>query len=161
MDRFASKGTFAQRLAGLRGVGCESVLAVEYEDPPTDAIYAIGTSIAFTDGTKVDAQFWRLGKEGRPMVSTFDHRHQYGLPAPIDALEVLRGELIGKKVSEAAMDGATGDLRFDFEGGVLIEIFNFTAYEIWTVTFADGSGQLSNYALQEGEPGAVVVVRGE
>jgi len=161
MDRFALRESFTQRLAELRGVSCESVLAVEYAEAPRDAVYAVGTSIGFADGTKVEAQFWRLSKEKRPLLSIFDHRRQYGLPTPIDAVEVLRGELVGKKISEAAMDGATGDLRFGFEGGASLEIFNFTAYEIWSVTFADGSGQLSNYALQEGEPGAMVVVRGE
>ena len=55
---------FTDRLAHLRGIACSGVLAVEYEEPATDAIYSVGTSIAFADGTKLDAQFWRLIKGG-------------------------------------------------------------------------------------------------
>jgi hypothetical protein len=121
----------------------------------------VGTLIRFADGTKVEAQFWRLGKEGRPLVSIFDHGHQYGRPRADRRPPGPPRRARREKVSEAAMDGATGDLQFGFEGGVSLEIFNFTAYEIWTVMFPDGSGQLSNYALAEQSPGAIVVIRGE
>jgi hypothetical protein len=45
------------------------------------------------------------------------------------------------------MDRTTGDLRFRFEGDVILEVFNFTAFEIWMVIFPDGTMELSNYAL--------------
>jgi hypothetical protein len=100
---------FTDRLAHLRGIACSGVLAVEYEEPATDAIYSVGTSMAFADGTKLDAQFWRLIKVGRPLVSIFDHRQRYGLPAPVDAIGMLRDELVGKLVEDATMDEVTGD----------------------------------------------------
>jgi hypothetical protein len=49
------------------------VQAVEYETPKTEAIYSVGTSIQFSDKTRLSAQFWRLIKAGRPVVSIFDH----------------------------------------------------------------------------------------
>ena len=89
---------FTQRLAQLSGMKCEVVHAIDYEEP-ADAIYSVGTSIEFTESTKLQAQFWRLKKKDRPLVS----------------------------------------------------IFNFTAFEIWAVTFPDGAMELSNYALSEPE----------
>lgn len=67
---------FTHRLARLRGIAHEKVLAVEYKQPTTDTIYSVGTSVRFADGTKLDAQFWRLTKAGRPLVSIFDHRQR-------------------------------------------------------------------------------------
>jgi hypothetical protein len=37
------------------------------------------------------------------------------------------------------MDETTGDLRFRFENDLLLEVFNFTRFEIWAITFSDGS----------------------
>ena len=76
--------TNSQRwLAQLQGEKCEAVDAIEYEDPGPDTVYAVGTSIQFTSGTHLNAQFWRLIKGDGPVVSIFDYRQQYGLPAPI------------------------------------------------------------------------------
>lgn len=50
------------RLAKLRGINCEGVAAVESETPATEAIYPVGTSIQFSDKTRLQAQFWRLIK---------------------------------------------------------------------------------------------------
>jgi hypothetical protein len=136
---------FTQRLKGMK---CEAVDAIEYEEPAAaDTIYAVGTSIHFTDRTKLTAQFWRLTKEGIPFVSIFDHRQRYGLPAQVDAFRMIRDELVGKEVLDAVLDKATGDLRFQFEGDVVLEVFNFTAFEIWALIFPDGTMELSNYAL--------------
>ncbi|MGW0635920.1 hypothetical protein [Nocardia salmonicida] len=138
---------FSDRLAHWRGVRCAQVRAVEYETPPTELIFSVGTAIEFSDGTRLSAQFWRLTKEGRPEVSIFDHRRQYGLPAPIDAVSILRGELVGKTLLAAEMDRTVADLRFVFAGELTLEVFNFTGFEIWELTFPDGTGELSNYAL--------------
>ena len=136
---------FTQRLKGMK---CEAVDATEYEEPTaTDTIYSVGTSIHFTDSTKLTAQFWRLTKEGSPFVSIFDHRQRYGLPAQVDAFRMMRDELVGKEVLNAVLDKTTGDLRFQFEGDVVLEVFNFTAFEIWALIFPDGTMELSNYAL--------------
>lgn len=143
---------FAQRLEQLKGVKCAAVHAIEYEEPPTDAIYSVGTSIQFSDNTKLEAQFWRLRKNRSPLVSIFDHRQRYGLPQPVDAFRVMRDELVGEEVLDAVMDKATGDLRFRFYGDVDLEVFNFTGFEIWAVRFPDGTLELSNFALSETEP---------
>jgi hypothetical protein len=142
--------SFTRALAQLRGTKCEAVHAIEYEKPPAGTIYSVGTSIQFTDGTKLSTQFWRLTKGGCPLVSIFDHQQRYRLPAPIDAFRIMRDELVSKQILEAAMDKTTGDLRFRFDGDLVLEVFNFTAFEIWAVNFPDGTGELSNYALSVG-----------
>ena len=133
----------------LQGEKCEAVDAIEHEESGPGSVYSVGTSIQFTDGTHLSAQFWRLIKAGAPVVSIFDHRQRYGLPAPIDAFRIIREELVGKQVLDAVMDGTTGDLRFRFDDDLLLEVFNFTGFEIWAVTFPDGSLALSNYALDK------------
>jgi hypothetical protein len=136
------------RLAQLHGVTCETVEAVEYETPATDSIYAVGTSLRFGDGTLLQAQFWRLTKAGKPLVSIFDHRQRYGLPEPVDAVRVMRSELVGRRILSSRMDETTGDLRFGFDGELALEVFNFTAFEIWELNFPDGAREFSNYALR-------------
>ncbi len=140
---------FAERLRQLRGVACATVEGIEYEMRPKDDVYAVGTTITFSDGTKLAAQFWRLIKDDKPSVSIFDHRQKYGFPAPIDALQILDRELRGNAITIAEMNRVTGDLRFSFANGAQLEVFNFTAFEIWEITFADGSVELSNYALRD------------
>jgi hypothetical protein len=140
---------FRTRLAQLRGINCEGVHFEHETTPETETNYWVRTSIQFSDKTQLRAQFWRLIKAGRPLVSIFDHRQQYGLPAPIDALQVANDELRGKELLEAAMDRTTGDLHFRFDGQLTLEVFNFTRYEIWELAFPDGTGELSNYALAE------------
>jgi len=61
------------------------------------------------------------------------------LPAPIDAFHVMRDVLVSRRVSEAVMDKATGNLRFRCEGDVVLKVFNFTGFEIWKLIFPDGT----------------------
>jgi hypothetical protein len=45
--------------------------------------------LMFTNGTMLRGSYWRLIKDGRHILSSFDHGHKYGLPAPIDAKKKL------------------------------------------------------------------------
>lgn len=137
------------RLARWRGARCAQVRAIEYETSSPESIFSVGTTLEFDDGTILDAQFWRLTKNGRPGVSIFDHRRRYGLPMPMDAVGALRAELAGRRLVAAEMDRTTADLRFIFENERRLEVFNFTGFEIWELKFPDGTGQVSNYALDD------------
>jgi hypothetical protein len=141
------KTLLKERLARLSGVVVEEIKSVEFEVPPTSSIYAIGTWILLADGTKFSCQFWRLIKSGKPVISIFDHGQKYGHPEPIDAINILRESLRHKTVLGVIMSGETGDLRFTISGEFILEAFNFTGYEIWELTFSDGTGEYSNYAL--------------
>ena len=70
------------------------------------------------------------------------------LPAPVDALAMLRDELVGKQVVDARMNEESGDPNFRFDDDAALQVFNFTAFEIWAVTFPDGAVELSNSALE-------------
>ncbi len=100
----------------------------------------------FENGTKLQAEFWRLIEGGRASYSSFDHQQKYGLPDVIDAVDKLRERLDRRVVVEAALDQETGDLLFKFDQGTRLQILNFTGYEIWEIRFPDGTGEYSNYA---------------
>jgi hypothetical protein len=100
----------------------------------------------FGDGTKLQAEFWRLIEGGRASFSSFDHLQTYGLPAAIDAIKELRERLVGKVVAEALLDRETGDLLFKFTHDTKLQILNVTGYEVWEVRFPDGTVEYSNYA---------------
>lgn len=101
--------------------------------------------LSFANGTRLEAEYWRLVVDGKAGISSFDHRQRYGLPAPIDALNTLDQALQGKAVTGASLDHTTGDLHFEFEGNIPLQVFNFTGYEIWHIHFPDGTGEYSNY----------------
>lgn len=103
-------------------------------------------NITFSDGTKLRADYWRLSKNGGALFSSFDHKQQYGLPAAMDAISCLRDELRSATVLESRHDLETGDLLFAFTNGAKLQVLNVSGYEIWEITFPDGSGELSNYA---------------
>jgi hypothetical protein len=45
-----------------------------------------------------------------------------------------------------AINKETGDLLFNFTNDVKLQVLNFTGYEIWQISFPDGTGEYSNYA---------------
>jgi len=102
--------------------------------------------LLFGNGSRLRAEYWRVIENGKAGISSFDHNQQYGLPAPIDAIKQLQEQLQDKTVTDARLDGETGDLLFQFADNVKLQVFNFTGYEIWEISFPDGSGEYSNYA---------------
>ena len=102
--------------------------------------------LLFSDGAKLEAHYWRVISGGKEVVSSFDHQQKYGLPTPVDAISKLRTILQEKKVTEARWDHESGDLHFHFSGEVKLQIFAFSGYEVWEISFPDGTGELSNFA---------------
>jgi hypothetical protein len=94
--------------------------------------------VAFCNGTILRVDYWRLIKEGRASVSSFDHKQKYGLPSPIDTIDFLENELQGQFVAGAQLEKETGDLLFDFTNGIRLQAFNFTGYEVWDISFRTG-----------------------
>ncbi len=103
-------------------------------------------NITFSDGTKLRADYWRVSKNGGALFSSFDHRQQYGLPAPMDAISCLKDEVQTATIIEARHDLEAGDLLFAFSNGLKLQVLNLSGYEIWEITFPDGTGEYSNYA---------------
>jgi hypothetical protein len=102
--------------------------------------------LIFSEGSKLRADYWRIARDGKAKISSFDHQKQYGLPAPRDAIRELQQELQNKLVTEANLDGESGDLLFQFNGRIKFQVLNLTGYEVWEINFPDGTGELSNYA---------------
>ena len=107
---------------------------------------AASVELIFAEGSRLRADYWRLAKDGRAGTSSFDHQQQYGLSTPIDAIAELRGQLQNRIVTDAKLDGESGDLLFEFSDNIKFRVFNFTGYEVWEIHFADGTGEYSNYA---------------
>jgi hypothetical protein len=107
---------------------------------------AASVQLLFSDGSRLRADYWRIVKGEKAGVSSFDHRQQYGLPSPIDAIVHLQEELQDKTVTDARLDERTGDLLFRFTGGLEFQVFNFTGSEVWEIHFPNGTGEYSPYA---------------
>jgi hypothetical protein len=101
----------------------------------------------FAKGAILRADYWRLIKDGKAGISSFDHQQKYGLPAPIDAIAEMQSQLHEKPVTDARWDTETGDLLFEFGGDTKLQVFNFSSYELWEMKFPDGSVEYSNYAI--------------
>jgi hypothetical protein len=102
--------------------------------------------LLFANGTKLQADYWRLIDDGKVRISSFDHQQQYGLPAPIDAIREVQQLIENKLVADARLDRETGDLVFNFSGNSKLQILNFTGYEVWDIHFPNGTVEYSNYA---------------
>ncbi len=102
-------------------------------------------TLTFSSGAIIRACYWRVVKDGRQLLSSFDHQQQYGLSSPIDAKKEAQKELENRNVARVEIDNETGDLILWFSGNLKLQILNFTHYEIWEVSFPDGSGGYSNY----------------
>jgi len=107
---------------------------------------AASVQLVFADGSMLRADYWRVIKDGKVVVTSFDHEQQYGLPAPIDAIAELQGQLQDRTVVDATLDGESGDLLFAFSDNIKFRIFNFTCYEVWEIHFPDGTGKYSTHA---------------
>jgi hypothetical protein len=102
--------------------------------------------LRFANGSRLLASYWRVIKDGKAGISSFDHRQKYGLPAPIDAIKKLQDLLQDKIVTEARFDRETGDLLFQFTDNLKWQVLNVSGYEVWHISFPDGTGEYSNYA---------------
>lgn len=102
--------------------------------------------LSFTNAAYVRAFYWRVTKNGKAGISSFDHQQKYGLPTPIDAISELQKELNGESVTDARLERETGDLFFQFTRDLKLQVFNFTAYEVWEIWLPDGVAEYSNRA---------------
>jgi hypothetical protein len=101
--------------------------------------------LEFSGGEWLRATYWRVLGESMPRLSNFDHLQRYGLPRPIDAVRDLRELLRDRRIAQASLEERTGDVIFEFEGDVSLQILNFSGNEVWEFRFMDGGGEWSNY----------------
>jgi len=77
---------------------------------------------------------WRLVVSSRLVITSEDHGHQFGLPAPVDCLGELRQQIIGAVVEDVQVRGGTVDITLGFGSGRVLEVISTSAgYESWQV----------------------------
>ena len=133
--------TWLEQLAGLKG---ETVRMLALKGPRDDGQF----SMLFSGGTYLRAHHWRICERLRPdqaRFSSFDHGQIYALPEKIDAIAILQERSEGRAVLASRFDDATGDLIFEVEGGLKLQILNLTGNEVWEINFPDNMVELSNY----------------
>jgi hypothetical protein len=133
---------FEQSLASLKDT---TVRTSNPERFPEAGIAPV--ELYFSDGSRLRTDYWRIIRDGKAQTSSFDHKQEYGLPAPIDAFERIALALDGKTVTEARLDARTGDIVLTFAPEIELQMFNFTGYEDWEIHFSNGTGEYSTYAL--------------
>ena len=92
---------------------------------------------------------WRLVDATRVVVSSEDHGHPFGLPAPVDAVARVTIRTVDQTVTAAHISPTTGDLTIDFGGGVHIQLLQLSCgYESWRLgvkemwTYCCGGGRI-------------------
>jgi len=93
---------------------------------------------------------WRLLDAHRIRLTSEDHGHKFGLPAPVDAAASINELIGGCTMQRLDMDERTLDLSLHFENGFALQIFpTSAAYESWQIwrpgerTIATGGGDLA------------------
>src|SRR5688572_18421458 len=75
-----------------------------------------------TDGTALRADtLWRVVTRERVEVTSADHGHQFGLPAPVDARTSAMLALSNARILHASVIQPAGDLVFQFENDARLE----------------------------------------
>jgi len=108
-------------------------------------------SFIFDDHSSICSEGpWRLVTSDGIVVTSEDHGHQFGLPAPVDACQRILAEIGGKPVEGFAVKEMTGDLTLFFEEAVSVQLLQLSCgYENWRTVhgveqvFCIGGGSLS------------------
>jgi hypothetical protein len=73
-----------------------------------------------------------VGRSG-VFISAEDHGHQFGLPAPYDAEQAIRGSILGKVIRHVEVSGDTGDLTLILDDGRIEIICTSSGYEAYQI----------------------------
>lgn len=92
---------------------------------------------------------WRLLIADRIILTSEDHGHQFGLPAPVDCVTELRERVVGANVDAVSVREGTLDLAIHFQTGATLELIpDSSGYEAWQLggrnmlVIATGGGRL-------------------
>lgn len=98
---------------------------------------------------------WRLIEDNRIRLTSLDHGQQFGLPAPVDAVQVIESRLMNVMVVDVNLHDGTLDLRISFENGQILEVIpDSSGYEAWNFVGAHqqivavGDGDLAIVQVQ-------------
>ena len=95
---------------------------------------------------------WRFITPECIFVTSEDHGHPFGLPAPVDAAARVMSRLDSVRVSAASIHEITGDLHVYFGPEVYLEFLQMSGgYESWRLyirgaeTICMGGGELAHF----------------
>lgn len=82
---------------------------------------------------------WRIIGERGIELGSLDDGQQFGLPAPVDGSAVALRLLGETPLKQVLVLEKTGDIVFEFESGVQLEVFNNSSgYEGWNCGMPSG-----------------------
>jgi len=121
-------------------------------------------SFHFTGAVKLQAEcLWRLLESGRIRLTSKDHGHWFGLPAPVDGVLEVNQRIAGAAVVSVRLDEATLDLSLVFSSGHVLEFFPDSAgYEAWQLcggsllAVAVGGGDLAVFGASPRNDGSPI-----
>ena len=116
-----------------------------YDDPKPDMGWLVGRRIisvektdcswffVLDDGSSIGTEsLWRLVADNKIVVTSEDHGHPFGLPAPVDAVERAMKTVGQNPISRFELRDATSDLVLHFANDASIEFLNLSCgYESW------------------------------
>ena len=73
-----------------------------------------------------------VGRSG-VFISAEDHGHQFGLPAPYDAEQEIRGSILGKVIRRVDVSRDTGDVTLILDDGRIEIICKSSGYEAYQI----------------------------
>ncbi len=77
---------------------------------------------------------WRLITVDGIKATSEDHGHQFGLPAPLDVIDVAKMTIGQQTIKEYDLDPRTGDLSLHFEDNCELQFLNLSSgYESWHI----------------------------
>ena len=90
-------------------------------------------------GSIVTESHWRLFSREGIIVTSEDHGHQFGLPAPVDAASRVTTLVKGQRVERFEVAELSSDLTLFFENGARLQFINLSCgYESWRTLSEDG-----------------------
>ena len=119
--------------------------SVEKKDYSWIFVFADDISIMTEDA-------WRLLSADGIVITSQDHGHQFGLPAPVDAAKSVLAGVSMKVVVTASITRPTADLTLDFGGHSHLQFFQLSSgYESWRLyshgsqTICIGGGDIAHF----------------
>jgi len=95
---------------------------------------------------------WRFLTPDGIVVTSEDHGHQFGLPAPVDAAERVLAAVSTRPVVAASITRTAADLIVDFGSQVQLQFFQMSCgYEAWRLynhgdeTICTGGGDIAYF----------------
>jgi hypothetical protein len=140
-----------------------SFLTIVFHEP---ALWLFGLSGGGNLSTATGT--WRVVRDNSVLVSSEDHGHSFGLPAPVDSAAEATAATLNATIRSARLGSGAPDLEIILTNGVRLEVLALSrGYECWQVSdpsgrcvVVHGSGHASAWlqppvANQSGGPDAV------